>query len=335
MRRDISSETQELPPLDPELAVLLEHFPDDPSDNQIDYDNLPVIREQAAEQAAEMNEAFLSDEPEDATMETEDITVPGPSEGQELRLRVHRPTAVDGPYPCLYLIHGGAMIMGEPERSDMKAYRFVDSLGCVVVAVEYRLAPEHPYPAAVDDCYAGLTWITDNVDELDVDDSKIAVAGGSSGGGLAAAMGLRARDEGGPELALQMLLSPMLDDRNSTESSKQVTDIGIHDRDNNVRAWDAYLGDLSGSDELPPYAAPGRVEELSGLPPVYLDVGTHDVFRDETTAYADRAAKCGVQTEYHLWPGAYHGYDSFAPDAQITEETWNTRINALRRAFDH
>jgi acetyl esterase/lipase len=130
-----------------------------------------------------------------------------------------------------------------------------------------------------------------------------------------------------------MLIYPMLDDRNETESSKQVTDIGIWDREMNIKAWDVYLGEGSGSDNVPSYAAPARATDLSGLPPTFLDVGTHDAFRDETTAYAEQLAASGVQTEYHLWPGGFHGYDQFAPESQLTETTWETRFAALRKAL--
>jgi acetyl esterase/lipase len=125
----------------------------------------------------------------------------------------------------------------------------------------------------------------------------------------------------------------MLDDRNQTESSKQVTDIGIWDRGMNIEAWDAYLGERSGSDDVPPYAAPARATDLSGLPPTFLNVGTHDAFRDERTSYAEQLAASGVPTEYHLWPGGFHGYDQFAPDASLTKTTWETRFAALRKAL--
>lgn len=321
---------EQLPPLDSEVAAILEEMPVEyKPKNLIDFDDLPASRERMAElYENSVGDAQLSD-----TVETEDITIPGPSQGQKIRLRIHRPAEVTGQLPCVYWIHGGGMVSGRVETDDVTVQRFVDNLDCVVIAVDYRLSPEHPYPAPVDDCYTGLTWVADNAEELSVDDSRIAIAGQSAGGGLAAATGLRARDEGAPELCFQMLLCPMLDDRNITESSKQITDIGIWDREMNIQGWEAFLGELSGEDELPPYASPGRVEDLSGLPPTFLDVGTHEVFRDETTAFADRAAKCGVQTEYHLYPGCYHGYDHFAPDAKISGETWTTRIDALQRAF--
>lgn len=321
---------QELPPLDPELAASLEETPDEhlPT-NLLDFDDMPGTRDRMS-QVMEGTEEEIPERPDVAS---EDISIPGPSDDHELRLRIYRPVDAESSLPCLYWIHGGGMVMGGIEQDDPTCERIVDELNCVVVSVDYRLAPEHPYPAPVDDCYAGLEWVAENAAELDIDTSRIAITGISAGGGLAAAVALRARDDGGPELCYQMLIQPMLDDRNITDSSKQITDIGIWDRDVNIRAWEAYLGDLSDADDLPPYAAPGRVEDLSGLPPTYLDIGTHDVFRDETKSYAERLIDGGVPTEFHLWPGAYHGYEAYAPDAQLTQETWTMHFNALRRAF--
>jgi Esterase/lipase len=196
-----------------------------------------------------------------------------------------------------------------------------------------RLAPEHPYPAPLDDCYVGLEWVSENAEELDIDDSRIAIAGQSAGGGLAAGVALRARDRGTPDICFQMLIYPMIDDRNETLSSHQITDIGIWDRDMNLKAWDAYLGEQRGSDDIPPYAAPARAEDLSGLPPSFIDIGTHDAFRDETATYSQRLTASGVPTEYHLWPGGFHAYDTFAPDSQISQNTWETRFDALRQAL--
>ncbi|WP_436936304.1 alpha/beta hydrolase [Halovenus marina] len=322
--------TADLPPLDPELATALEEIPDHylPK-NLFDFDDIPGTRKRVTE----IYEAVFDEPPESKRVESEEVTIPGPTENQTIRLRIHRPVDSTGPLPCVYWLHGGGMVVGGVQKEDATAHRLVENLNCVVVVVEYRLVPEHPYPAPVNDCYTGLKWLGNNAEELSVDDTRIAIAGSSAGGGLAAAVALRVRDEGGPDTCLQMLLSPMLDDRNTTESSKQVTDIGMWDREMNIRAWEAYLGDQRGEDNIPPYAAPGRVEDLSGLPPAFLDIGTHDVFRDETAAYAGRLAKDGVQTEYHLWPGACHGYTTFVPDAQLSEETWTVRMNALQRAF--
>lgn len=323
--------TRDLPPLDPELGAGLDEVPEEfLLTNVVDFDDLPGTRERTSALLDEM----LAAAPERSGVESEDISIPGPAADRDLPLRIYRPVDAASSLPCVYWIHGGGMVMGDLDQSDPTCERLVVELECVVVSVDYRLAPEHPYPAPVADCYAGLEWVTENAADVGADTSRIAIGGQSAGGGLSAAVALRARDEGGPELCYQLLIYPMLDDRNTSPSSRQVTDIGIWDRDMNVRAWDAYLGDRRDGDDLPPYAAPGRVEDLSGLPPAYLDIGTHDVFRDETSAFADRLIAGGVPTEFHLWPGAYHAYELFAPDAQLSQETWTTRLNALQRAFD-
>lgn len=330
MSKRASGSVHELPPLDPECAAVLEEVPDEYTiSSMLDFDDLPASRERISA-AMEM---MVGDEEMGDSVTTEELTVPGPEDGDELTVRIHSPADASGPYPCVYWIHGGGMVLGSAEQEDATAHRFVDELECVVVTPEYRLAPEHPYPTPVDDCYAGLTWLGENAAELGVDASRIAIAGPSAGGGLAAGVALRARGEGGPDLCFQLLIYPMIDDRNETVSSKQVTDIGIWDREMNIKAWDAYLGDRSGSDEIPPYAAPARATDLTELPPTFLDIGTHDAFRDETTAYAEQLAASGVQTEYHLWPGGFHGYDAFAPDTQLSERTWETRFAALRNAL--
>jgi acetyl esterase/lipase len=324
------SMARELPPLDPEAKATLDELPDEYLlANVVDFDDMPGTREQMSQ----LMDVMLEDAPELPDVESEDVSIPSPSDDHEIPLRIYRPADAGTSLPCIYWIHGGGMVMGDLDQSDPTCEQFVDELGCIVVSVDYRLAPEHPYPAPVDDCFAGLQWVAENATEIGVDASRIAISGQSAGGGLSAAVALRARDEGAPELCLQLLIYPMLDDRNVTDSSEQVTDIGIWDRDMNVRAWEAYLGELSDSEGLPPYAAPGRVEDLSGLPRTFVDVGTHDVFRDETITYVERLTRGGVETEFHLWPGGYHAYDIFAPDSGIAQRTWATRFAVLRDAF--
>lgn len=321
---------RELPPLDHEVAAALEEIPDDYIlANLVDFDDMPGTREQMSQ----VMEVMLDEVPEVPGVESEDVSIPGSAQDQEISLRIYRPIDAESSLPCIYWIHGGGMVMGDLDQSDPTCEQLVDELGCIVVSVDYRLAPEHPYPAPVDDCFIGLEWVAENTEELGIDASRIAISGQSAGGGLSAAVALRARDEGGPELCFQLLIYPMLDDRNVSESSKQVTDIGIWDRDMNVQAWEAYLGELSGSDDLPPYAAPGRVNDLSGLPPTFVDVGTHDAFRDETIFYVKRLVESGVETEFHLLPGGFHAYDTFAPESQLAQRTWATRFDALQQAF--
>jgi|APHM01.1.fsa_nt_gi Esterase/lipase len=330
MSKTTSAAEHELPPLDPECAAILNKIPEEYSLNSmLNFDDLPASRERIRD-AMEM----MTDTEETLkTVHTKEISIPGPTDAEQLQLRVHSPADTTGPFPCVYWIHGGGMVIGSAEEEDATAHRLADELNCVVVAPEYRLAPEHPYPSPVDDCYAGVNWVSENATELNIDDSRVAIAGPSAGGGLAAGVALRARDEGEPELCFQLLIYPMLDDRNETVSSKQVTDIGIWDREMNIEAWDAYLGDRSGSDEIPSYAAPARSSDLSGLPPTFLDVGTHDAFRDETTAYARQLTASGVETECHLWSGGFHAYDKFAPEAELSQKTWKTRFDALRQAL--
>jgi acetyl esterase/lipase len=214
-------------------------------------------------------------------------------------------------------------------QSDAQAATLADSLSCVVVSVEYRLAPEHPYPAGPRDCYAGLAWMAAHADELGVDPDRIAIYGASAGGGLCIATALMARDRGGPALCFQMPIYPMIDDRNETPSSHLITDVGVWDRAANLEAWAWYLG----GKEADGYAAPARCEDLSGLPPTFIDVGTLDLFRDEDLAFAARLVQAGVPPELHLHPGAYHASEGFAPNAALSRRIVATRNDALRRAL--
>jgi acetyl esterase/lipase len=195
--------------------------------------------------------------------------------------------------------------------------------------VEYRLAPEHPHPAPSEDCYAGLVWMARNAAELGFDPERLAVYGGSAGGGLTIAVVLLARDRGFPAIRFQMPIYPMIDDTNETPSSHEITDIGIWDRAANIEAWQWYLG--GGKPDQ--YAAPARAEDLSGLPPAFIDVGTVDLFRDEDIAFAARLMQAGVPVELHVNPGAYHASEAFAPQAVLSQRIWERRFDALRRAL--
>lgn len=206
-----------------------------------------------------------------------------------------------------------------------------EDLGLAVVSVEYRLAPETPHPGPIEDVYAGLVWTVQHADELGIDAARIVIAGGSAGGGLTAALALLARDRGGPALLGQMPLYPMLDDRNNTVSARQMAGVGIWDRTANDTGWTALLGDACGGPGVSPYAAPARATHLSGLPPAFIDVGSAETFRDEAVAYASRIWAAGGVAELHVWPGAFHGFDHFAPQAQVSQDARAARLRWLRR----
>lgn len=243
-------------------------------------------------------------------------------------IRIYRPP-VESPLPVIFFIHSGGMVLGSIEREDPIATRLADELNALVISFDYRLAPEHPYPAAVDDCQTVLAWIVDNGSPLNADLTRLVVYGASAGGGLALATALRARDAGHPQLHYVMAIYPMIDDRNVSESSKFITDVGIWDRGANLEGWSWYLGGQVADQ----YAAPYRATDLTGLPPTFIDVGTVDLFRDEDIEFAQRLMAAGVPVELHVYPGAFHGGENVAPDAELSRRIWGTRLQALRRAL--
>ncbi len=274
-------------------------------------------------------EALLAamEAPANPNVTSVDRTVPGPEGEPDISVRVYRPVKATGTLPGVYFIHGGGMILGNVAGEDAVATLICDQVGAVVVSVEYRLAPENPHPAPAEDCYAGLRWMAANAAELGVDPDRIGVYGASAGGGLAIAVALMARDRGGPALTFMMPIYPMVDDRNETASSQEITDVGIWDRAGNIEAWTWYLGGKPADQ----YAAPARAEDLAGLPPAFIDVGTVDLFRDEDIAFAQRLMQAGVPTELHVHPGSYHASETFAVDAALSRRIWALRTDALRR----
>jgi acetyl esterase/lipase len=259
----------------------------------------------------------------------EDRAVPGPEGAPDISVRIYRPVNASGTLPGVYFIHGGGMILGNVEGESAVAEQVCEQVGAVVVSVEYRLAPEDPHPAQAEDCYAGLAWMARNAAELGFDPGRLAVYGGSAGGGLTIAVVLLARDRGFPAIRFQMPIYPMIDHTNETASSREITDIGVWDRAANIEAWDWYLG--GGKPDQ--YAAPVLAEDLSGLPPAFIDVGTMDLFRDEDITFAMRLMQAGVPTELHINPGAYHASEVLAPQAELSRRIWERRFDALRRAL--
>ncbi|WP_433718062.1 alpha/beta hydrolase [Actinoplanes sp. CA-051413] len=309
--------------IDPEVAVplegLLEALPGG-------FNAIPDIVQRRATVEALLGAIEV---PENPNVVKEDRTVPGPVGDPDITVRIYRPRNATGTLPGIYFIHGGGMILGNIAGEDPTATLLCDEVGAVVVSVEYRLAPENPHPAPAEDCYAGLVWTAAHADELGIDPDRLALYGGSAGGGLAIATALMARDRGGPALRFMMPIYPMVDDRNETASSHEITDIGIWDRAGNIEAWAWYLG----GKEADQYAAPARAEDLTGLPPAFIDVGTVDMFRDEDIAFAQRLMAAGVPTELHVHPGSYHAAETFAADAALSRRTWALRTDALRRAL--
>jgi acetyl esterase/lipase len=225
--------------------------------------------------------------------------------------------------------HGGAFVLGQVEVFDSACAGFATEVDMVVVSVDYRLAPEDPYPAAVDDCYAALEWVVANAEELGVDPDAVAVGGVSAGGALAAAISLLARDRGGPALAFQLLVNPVLDDRLDTASVRACTDTPLWNSHHAATMWDLYLG--ASRRHVSPYAAPARATDLAGLPPAYVLTSEFDPLRDEGITYAFRMLEAGVPVELHNVAGVFHGFDAF-PTA-ISRLAMAEQHRALRRAL--
>ncbi|MFJ9770770.1 alpha/beta hydrolase [Kitasatospora sp. NPDC101157] len=264
--------------------------------------------------------------------EVAELRAPRADGGGEVTLLSGRPAGAGGTLPVLYYLHGGGMVTGNAWSVLPRLLRsWALPLGLAVVSVEYRLAPRTRFPGAVDDCWAGLTWVVEHADALGLDARRLVIGGKSAGGGLAAALALLTRDRGGPAPVGQLLLSPMLDDRGDTFSSHQMVGHDTWDRASNATAWQAVLGDRYGAADLSPYAAPARATDLSRLPATYVEVGSAETFRDEAVAYADAIWRAGGDAELHVWPGACHGFDTLAPHAAVSQDALAARTRWLRR----
>jgi acetyl esterase/lipase len=257
--------------------------------------------------------------------------IPGLAGAPDVRLLILTPEGLGVDAPALIFIHGGGYVAGKPEQMQPWGMKLAKQTGCVVVLPSYRLAPETRWPGPVEDLYAALCWLTDKAGDLGVDHARIAIGGSSAGGGHAAALALHVRAHGGPPILFQLLLSPMLDDR---DVSDPFAGEFVWPRQANRYGWSSLLGMPAGGPDVPTKAVPGRVEDLSGLPPAYIGVGALDLFAESNIEYARRLMAAGVSTELHVLPGAYHGFEFLVPEAAVSKVAMADVPRALRAAFN-
>ena len=310
------------PLVDPELAPMLEIMPA----FELTAGTLPQVRQMSLDQ--------IQPEAADPRMLRQEQHVPGPPGAPPVRVLVHAPAETSTqPRAALLHVHGGGYVMGKPEMNDLRNAALARALDCVVVSVDYRLAPETLFPGAVEDCYAALLWLRDQAGVLSIDPARIGLIGESAGGGLAAGLALLARDRGEVKPCLQMLVYPMLDDR--TGSSRNPSPLAgefLWTAASNRFGWSSLLGHPPGGADVSPYAAAARATSLAGLPPCFIAVGGLDLFIDENIDYARRLVTAGVPTELHVYPGAFHGFDMMQ-DAQVSLQFTRDVEAALRRGF--
>ena len=315
------------PITDPELVVGYEGFQQ--AVGSITLDDIPATRQFLDG----LMTAMAAQAPVIDGVISSDHHVPSPDDAPDVLVRIYQPEGQAESLPALVWIHGGGYVLGTMEGDDLKAKSLCLALNCVVASVEYRLAPEHPYPAPLEDCYSVLKWLANNTEQFDIRPDRIAIGGASAGGGLAAGLGLLARDRAEVDICYQLLIYPMIDDTNVDQASGTLPDTLLWTRANNLIGWRSYLGQEPGSEEVSIYAAPYRAENLSGLPPTYVGVGTPDLFRDEDIEYAHRLMKAGVPTELHVYKDGFHGFDGFVPESDAAQRFSGEQIKLLARAL--
>jgi acetyl esterase/lipase len=307
--------------VDPELREALALWPLLP----LSAETLAPRRADALELAAAVPKPDLPD------IETGEIRVVSAFGTKPIRVLTYRPATSDDPLPVVLHIHGGGFVMGAPEMKDVENRLFASELRCAIYSVDYRLAPEAPHPAPVEDIYSVFVWLHANADQLGLDPARIGIKGESGGGGFAAAAALYARDRQGPKFAFQHLIYPMIDDLTAvrTDLHPYVGEF-VWTQANNYFGWHSLLGEEPGSADVSPYAAAARAADVSGLPPTYISVGGLDLFLEEDMIYADRLSRAGVSVEFYLYPRAYHGFYR-ATNARVTKQAEHDTREALRR----
>jgi len=308
---------------DPELTHMIPLLP-----VTSDWSDLPAARAAMEAMVAGMPVPAGAEE----QVRFDDRVVPGPPDAPRLSVRVYRPRVETGPgsRPAVLYIHGGGFCFGSVAFEHVGALGIALQTGAVVVSVEYRLAPEHPFPAGLEDCHAALVWMAKESASLGIDADRIAVMGQSAGGGLAAALALLARDRGGPRLCFQVLGIPELDHRLETASMREFVDTPLWNRPNAIQSWRCYLGDDAG--EVSPYASPAIAPDLSGLPPAYVSTMEFDPLRDEGIEYALRLLQAGVSVELHQYPGTFHG-SALVTEAEVSKRGQRELVDALVRGL--
>lgn len=316
------------PMTDPQLVAGLARF-EQAVPGGITLDDIPATRQFLAGLSAVM----AAQTPDIPGVATSDHFAPGPDGAPDVMVRIYQPETRPARLPALLWIHGGGYVLGNVQSDDLKAKGLALALNCVVASVEYRLAPEDPFPAPLEDCYAALKWLAASADQFGVNPARIAIGGASAGGGLAAGLGLLARDRAEVAVCYQLLIYPMIDDSNVEQAGAKTPDAPLWTRANNLLGWRAYLRQEPGSAGVSAYAAAFRAEDVSGLPPTYIGVGTPDLFRDEDIAYAQRLMKAGVPTELHVYADAFHGFDNFAPETETSQRFTAEFTRLLYRAL--
>ena len=300
--------------VDPELLPLLDAFPT----VSITGENLAQLRARD----------LPMPQVENCGVDWDEHSFEGPA--STIGVRIYRPRSVDGPLGCIFHIHGGGYVGGSVAEVEFLHRPLAAELGCAIVSVDYRLAPETAFPGNIEDCYAALAWTFGHASELGIDKPRIGLMGESAGGGLCAALALMARDRGDHALAFQHLIYPMLDDRTCVSEPNPYSGEFIWHAENNLFGWTALLGEEPGGQGVSPYASPARASDLSGLPPTFIGTAALDLFVDENIEFARRLNRAGVPTELHVWPGAFHGFD-LLPGPAVADAARRTSIEALRR----
>ena len=309
--------------VDPELLPALDMIPN----LDLSPDTLPQLRAQLGE----MSKLMAAETPSAPTIERSERFIPGLEGAPDVRILVYTHASRGTGRPAYLYIHGGGYVIGAADMGEIKNKALAAELGCVVVAVDYRLAPDTKFPGNVYDCYAALKWLHDHAAELGADPKRIAIGGESAGGGLAAGLALLARDRGEVPIIHQQLVYPMIDDRTATDPHPFTGEFGWT-RAHNHFGWKAILGREPGSPGVSPYAAAARAEKLEGLPPTFIGVGSLDLFLEENLDYARRLTRAGVPVELHVYPGAFHGSD-IAAAARLSQLHARDQLEALRAAF--